>query len=122
MTDTTETTEAPRLNRRALSKRETFAKVTEAARALFAAEGGYEAATIRSIAKAAGMSTGAVFASYTNKAEIYQAIYGHKPVTPEQGRRLLELMSQAENARWGDNHPARVIFAEVGLPPEGIVS
>ncbi|MFN3352792.1 MAG: TetR family transcriptional regulator, partial [Brevundimonas sp.] len=48
----------PRLNRRQAAKVRTRGKVMEAARGLFA-ERGYEAATIRDIAKGAGMSTGA---------------------------------------------------------------
>lgn len=50
---------------------------------------GYEAATVREIASAAGYSTGAVFASFKGKAEIYEAVYGHPPITPEQGREYL---------------------------------
>lgn len=75
--------------RRDLAKAATYQKVLEAAAGLFAAEGGYEAATIRSIAKAAGMSTGAVFANFPDKAALYRAIYGHAPISPEQGRELL---------------------------------
>lgn len=87
MTDTTET--AVRPNRRAQAKARTYQKVLDAAASLFAAEGGYERATIRSIAKAAGMSTGAVFANFQDKAAIYATVYGHPPITPEQGRELL---------------------------------
>ena len=46
--------EAPRLNRRQAAKVRTHAKVLEAARVLFA-ERGYDAATIRDIAKGAGL-------------------------------------------------------------------
>ena len=52
----------PRLNRRQAAKVRTRQKVLDAARSLFA-ERGYEPATIRDIAKVAGMSTGAVFAN-----------------------------------------------------------
>ena len=45
----------------------------DAARALFS-ERGYEAATIRDIAKGAGMSTGAVFANFQDKAELFEAV------------------------------------------------
>jgi AcrR family transcriptional regulator len=44
-----------------------------AARALFA-ERGYEPATIRDIARGAGMSTGAVFANFRDKAELFDAV------------------------------------------------
>jgi AcrR family transcriptional regulator len=65
--------EAPRLNRRQAAKVRTHAKVLEAARILFA-ERGYEAATIRDIAKGAGMSTGAVFANFQDKSELFEAV------------------------------------------------
>ncbi|MDB5432084.1 MAG: transcriptional regulator, TetR family [Caulobacter sp.] len=62
-----------RTTRRALAKQKTREKVLAAARQLFV-EHGYEAATIRDIAKAAGMSTGAVFASFSDKAELFDEI------------------------------------------------
>lgn len=65
--------DAPRLNRRQAAKVRTRGKVLEAAGALFA-ERGYEAATIRDIAKGAGMSTGAVFANFQDKSELFEAV------------------------------------------------
>jgi AcrR family transcriptional regulator len=59
--------------RRALAKQQTRAKVLEAARRLFS-EQGYEGATIRDIAAAAGMSTGAVFANFTDKSDLFREI------------------------------------------------
>lgn len=59
--------------RRALAKQQTRAKVLAAARRLFS-EGGYEGATIRDIAAAAGMSTGAVFANFTDKSDLFREI------------------------------------------------
>ncbi|KQW81858.1 TetR/AcrR family transcriptional regulator [Brevundimonas sp. Root1279] len=73
-TPETETeTQAPRLNRRQAAKVRTRQKVLDAARQLFA-ERGYEPATIRDIAKGAGMSTGAVFANFQDKAELFEAV------------------------------------------------
>jgi AcrR family transcriptional regulator len=63
----------PRLNRRQAAKVRTRQKVLEAARGLFA-ERGYEPATIRDIAKGAGMSTGAVFANFQDKAELFETV------------------------------------------------
>jgi AcrR family transcriptional regulator len=60
-------------NQRALAKQRTREKILAAARRLFA-ERGYEGATIRDIAKAAGMSTGAVFASFADKADLFGEI------------------------------------------------
>jgi AcrR family transcriptional regulator len=67
-----ETTGTPP-NRRALSKMRTRQKVLAAARELFH-ERGYEAATVRDIARHAGMSTGAVFANFADKADLFEAI------------------------------------------------
>ena len=65
--------QTPRLNRRQAAKVRTRQKVLDAARSLFA-ERGYEPATIRDIAKGAGMSTGAVFANFQDKAELFEAV------------------------------------------------
>src|SRR5579871_6952834 len=55
------------LTRRALAKQHTRRRLLDAAKRLFN-ERGYEAATVRDIAAAAGLSTGAVFASFSDKA------------------------------------------------------
>lgn len=78
----------PRLNRRQVAKIRTRQKVLDAARALFA-ERGYEPATIRDIAKGAGMSTGAVFANFQDKAELFEAVLS------EDLARLAETMKAA---------------------------
>ena len=59
--------------RRALAKARTREKILASAKELFTAKG-YEGATIRDIAAAAGMSTGAVFASFSDKSELFQEI------------------------------------------------
>lgn len=59
--------------RRALAKQQTRAKVLAAARRMFSEEG-YEGATIRDIAAAAGMSTGAVFANFSDKSDLFREI------------------------------------------------
>lgn len=89
MTESVTPTERPNL--RVLAKQRTAEKVMKAARALFETEG-YAKATIRDIAKAAGMSTGAVFANYTDKAELYALAYGHPPISPEIGRAALKAL------------------------------
>ena len=66
--------------RRALAKQATREKILTSARDLFA-EKGYGGATIRDIASAAGMSTGAVFASFADKAELFQEILGARTET-----------------------------------------
>lgn len=83
---------AQRPNRRVLAKQRTAERVLLAGQTLFEAVG-YEKATIRAIAKEVGMSTGAVFANYEDKAALYVAVYGHGPLTPEQGLLLSNLIS-----------------------------
>ena len=80
MTQIAATLEQPRMNRRQAAKVRTRQKVLDAARDLFA-ERGYEPATIRDIAKGAGMSTGAVFANFQDKAELFETV-----LTEDMGR------------------------------------
>lgn len=79
----------PRMNRRQAAKIRTRGKVLDAARGLFA-ERGYDAATIRDIAKAAGMSTGAVFANFQDKAELFETV-----LADEMGDLLLAIQTGA---------------------------
>jgi AcrR family transcriptional regulator len=58
---------------RAQSKLKTRRRVLDAARQLFM-ERGYEAATIRDIATHAGLSTGAVFASFVDKTDLFNTV------------------------------------------------
>lgn len=62
-----------RPTQRALAKQRTREKILASAKALFT-EKGYEGATIRDIAAAAGMSTGAVFASFNDKSDLFSEI------------------------------------------------
>lgn len=73
---------------RQTKKRETREKLLSTARAVFETLG-YEAATIRDIANTADFSTGAIFANWNGKADLYREVYGHDPITPEQGRKLV---------------------------------
>jgi len=95
-------TEAPRLNRRQAAKVRTRQKVLDAARQLFA-ERGYEPATIRDIAKGAGMSTGAVFANFQDKAELFEAVLATDMV------KLAETMKAGAGA--GGSTRARLLSA-----------
>lgn len=62
-----------RVTKRFLSKQRTRERVLAAAKSVFA-ERGFDAATIRDIALAADLSTGAVFANFTDKAELFDAV------------------------------------------------
>lgn len=64
-----------RLNKRQLAKAATREKVIKAARDKWAEPGSYERGTIRQIAEAAGMSTGAIFANFKGKADLWAAAF-----------------------------------------------
>ena len=64
-------TERP--NRRAENKARTRQKVLEAAKRLFM-QRGYEGATMRDIAADAGLSTGALFANFADKADLFNEV------------------------------------------------
>lgn len=72
------TPDTPRLNRRQASKLRTRERVLKAARDLFLLSS-YQATTIRAVARAAGMSTGAVFATVEDKAELWREAMGTEP-------------------------------------------
>jgi AcrR family transcriptional regulator len=61
------------LTRRALAKQQTRQRLLRAAKQLVT-ERGYEAATVRDIAAAADLSTGAVFASFSDKADLFNEV------------------------------------------------
>src|SRR5271170_3450672 len=61
------------LGRRAAGKDRTRQKIMATAKRIFSAIG-YERATIRDIAADCGVSTGAVFASFSSKAELFTAV------------------------------------------------
>lgn len=61
------------LTRRALAKQRTRQRLLLAAKQLVT-ERGYDAATVRDIAAAADLSTGAVFASFNDKADLFNEV------------------------------------------------
>ncbi len=83
-----------RPNQRALAKRRTREKVLAAGKRLFS-ERGYEGATIRDIASAAGMSTGAIFASFADKSDLFGEVLA------TQQEALLTAMREARGAGAG---------------------
>lgn len=80
MTDTT--TEYQSLRQK--QKQETQELVYRKAREQFMIHG-YEGVGIREIAKACGMSTGAVNGNCAGKADLYQKVMGHRPVQDPTG-------------------------------------
>jgi len=61
------------LTRRSLAKQQTRRRLIAAAKALVA-ERGYEAATLRDVAAMAQVSTGAVFANFADKADLFNQV------------------------------------------------
>ena len=80
MTDAATNALSPeRLNRRQLAKARTRDKVLAAVRALAAEGRTWQQVTIRQIAVRAGMSTGAVFANWSDKADLWREAFGQEP-------------------------------------------
>ena len=94
------------MTRRAVAKQHTRRRILAAARRLFS-ELGYERATIRDIASAAGMSTGAVFANFSDKADLFREI-----MIEDMGK-LAAKMSEAA-AQGGDVEEVLVRIFEAG--------
>lgn len=93
------------MTKRALAKLRTREALLDAARRLFS-ERGYEGATVRDIAAAANLSTGAVFANFSDKAEMFAEILN------EDARRLARTMAQtAEIARGGVRERMAAVLA-----------
>ncbi|WP_304170199.1 TetR/AcrR family transcriptional regulator [Phenylobacterium aquaticum] len=117
--------------RRALAKQQTRAKVLAAARRLFS-ECGYEGATIRDIATEAGMSTGAVFANFTDKSDLFREIMFSDMATlaetmreaASRGRGVEDALLRAFSvgyAFYKSQLPlARAAFSVSWLPEEGV--
>ncbi len=86
-----------RPTQRALAKQRTREKILASAKSLFT-EKGYEGATIRDIAAAAGMSTGAVFASFTDKSDLFNEIIGADRESLFEAMRAEAIGASAEEA------------------------
>lgn len=95
--------DAPRPNRRQAAKQATRARVLAAAEALFKA-GGYADATIRSIARTMEMSTGAVFANFGSKAEVWTAVFGGPPPSAEVADEIARVLGELPQAIWSLTH------------------
>lgn len=96
-------------NKRVLAKDRTREKLLEAARVLFETEG-YQATTIRDVARAAGMSTGAVFVTWKDKAALYRDIFHAAPVDPHIGRQALRLLARIEAGQLVGQAEAREVL------------
>jgi AcrR family transcriptional regulator len=87
------------MNKRQHSKIATRAKVVEAARTLWAEPGTYEFWGIRDIAGSVGLSTGAVFANFASKADLWREAMGYEPpVDCAEVRDLLKGLAASRKA------------------------
>jgi AcrR family transcriptional regulator len=66
-----------------------------AAKAAFDALG-FNGTGLRAIAQDAGVSTGAIFNNWPDKVALYTEVYGHPPVSPEEGAELLRRCAELE--------------------------
>ena len=83
-----------RVNRRVAAKAATRAKLIAAAERLWERPGSYEAATMRGIAAEAGVSTGAIFANWPGKEDLWREAMGYEPpVDCEAVRRALQVQA-----------------------------
>lgn len=82
------------MNRRQFAKARTRERILAAAKALFA-ERTYAGATIRDIAARAGMSTGALFANFKDKPDLWRAAMECEPPLDRAETRAAPLMLDA---------------------------
>jgi len=92
------------------------ATIAVAAHDLFRAHG-YEAVTMRTIAKAAGCSTGLLFNSWAGKDALFTEVMGRKPIDDARGVQYLAALFEIRRAlRDGpDVEHAMGVLARLGL-------
>lgn len=88
-------TDTVKPNRRLLAKAATRAKVVTAAARLWSEPFSYEGVGMREIAAEAGVSTGAIFANFASKGDLWRAAMGYQPpVDCPEVRSLLMALSR----------------------------
>ena len=104
---------------RAKSKERNRLKILESAATLFR-ERGFEAATLRDIARAAGLSTGALFANFADKNEIFltvlesennRVIRAMRDAHDEKLDLVVRLHTQLMRAYEASQHNARIVLS-----------
>lgn len=92
-------TEPVKLNRRQQAKAATRFKLVSSAARLWSEPFSYEGVGIREIAADAGYSTGAVFANFASKGDLWRAAMGYEPpVDGPEVRALLMGLSASRRA------------------------
>lgn len=92
-------TRAGKPNRRELAKARTRERLLDAARFMFS-NVGYEASTIRDLAQRIGMSTGAIFGQFRDKADLWRAAMGTPPPSIALAEEIGVLLAQRPDWRW----------------------
>ncbi len=87
--------------KRQKAKALTTSRIAEAAKPLFEARG-YDAVTIRAVAKASGYSLGAVFNCYVDKADLWLRVMG-RPVPDFEGFVRMVANIEIASPEWGDD-------------------
>lgn len=100
------------LNKRQLARASTRQRLRDAARFLFV-NVGYEAATIRDMARRMGMSTGAVFSQVTDKAALWREVMGVPVPTDRTEEEAMLLLATRPAWSWlvrknGDQYVALI--------------
>ena len=113
---------APAPTKRSVGKAKTREKISHAAKAMFMSHG-FDGANLRAIAAEAGLSTGALFANFENKADLFNAIvvteyglladaFGKTPQLGEDALSdLLALMDAAYGFFWPQLPFAQALFS-----------
>lgn len=83
------------MTKRDESKAATAEQVKAAAKSLFR-QLGFERVTIRDVAMRAGLSTGAIFASFEGKGELFKACFGRPAPT---ARHVADVLVKAKNGQ-----------------------
>lgn len=110
-------TDAPKLNRRQLAKAATRARILAAAQTLFRTRT-YAEVSIRLIARTAGLSTGSMFASFADKADLWRVAMGCEPPLDGPATRAAPLLVSAlrgliavRPANWDDDDDPDAVAA-----------
>lgn len=76
---------------------------------------GYDGTTVRDIAIAANVTTGAIFGQFPKgKVELYVAVYGHHPLTAEDGRKLIETLKAVQTHETYSSADGRPRYSALG--------
>jgi AcrR family transcriptional regulator len=97
--------------KRQAAKALTTSRISDAAKPLFEAKG-YDAVTIRDVAKASGYSTGAVFNCYVDKADLWTRVMGRPVPDPQTFVHTVARLELASPESYDDSREALASLIE----------